>query len=133
MIMDITFPGGARVDASFKGFVVQTDQPVYAGGEGSAPPPFQLFLASIGTCAGIFVLEFCRNRDIPTEGIRMQQIVETDPETRQVARIVIDIILPAGFPERYVAAVKRAADLCAVKRLIQDPPEFAIEARIEEE
>ena len=131
MIMDITFPGGARVDASFKNFVVQTDQPIYAGGEGSAPPPFQLFLASLATCAGIFVLEFCRQRDIPTAGIRMQQIVETDPETRQVARIAIDIALPADFPERYVGAVQRAADLCSVKKLIEDPPEFAVEARIE--
>jgi ribosomal protein S12 methylthiotransferase accessory factor len=131
MIMDITFPGGARVDASFKGFTVQTDQPVYAGGEGSAPPPFQLFLASIGTCAGIFVLNFCRQRDIPTDGIRMQQSVETDPETRKVSRIAIDIALPADFPERYVGAVKRAADLCSVKKLIEKPPEFAVEARIE--
>jgi ribosomal protein S12 methylthiotransferase accessory factor len=112
---------------------VQTDQPVYAGGEGSAPPPFQLFLASIGTCAGIFVLNFCRQRDISTEGIRMQQIVETDPETRKVSRIVLDIQLPADFPERYVGAVKRAAELCSVKKLIENPPEFAIEARIEAE
>jgi len=131
MIMDITFPGGARVDASFKNFIVETDQPVYAGGEGSAPPPFQLFLASLGTCAGIFVLNFCRQRDIPTDGIRMQQIIETDPETRKVARIAIDITLPADFPARYVGAVKRAADLCSVKKLMEEPPEFAVEARIE--
>jgi putative redox protein len=133
MIMDITFPGGARVDARFKDFVVHTDQPAYAGGEGSAPPPFQLFLASIGTCAGIFVLNFCRTRDIPTEGIHIQQTVETDPETREVTRIALEITLPAGFPERYVGAVVRAADLCSVKKLIEDPPKFAVEAHIEEE
>lgn len=130
MIMEITFPGGARVDATFGNFTVHTDQPAYAGGEGTAPSPFLLFLASLGTCAGIFVLNLCRQRDIPTAGIRIEQSVETDPETREVTRIALSIALPAGFPERYVGAVVRAAELCAVKKLIENPPEMIVQAHI---
>ena len=71
MEMVIDFPGGARVDAHFGLFTVGTDQPPQGGGEGSAPTPFELFLSSIGTCAGIYVLGFCRQRSLPTDGIRI--------------------------------------------------------------
>lgn len=71
MEMTISFPGGSRVDASFDGFTVPTDQPVMGGGEGSAPTPFAVFLSSIGTCAGIYVLGFCKQRALPTDGIRI--------------------------------------------------------------
>ena len=64
----IDFPGGARVDAHFGPYTVKTDQPPSGGGQGSAPAPFSLFLASIGTCAGIYVLGFCRQRGLPTDG-----------------------------------------------------------------
>ena len=71
MEMRIRFPGGTKVDAAFLGHVVHTDQPPASGGEGSAPSPFDLFVASIGTCAGYYVLAFCRKREIPTDGIEL--------------------------------------------------------------
>lgn len=71
MEMIIDFPGGAKVDAHFGSYTVKTDQPPAGGGEGSAPAPFEIFLASIGTCAGIYVLGFCRQRGLPTDGIRI--------------------------------------------------------------
>ncbi len=130
MNMEITFPGGARVDAAFRDFVIKTDQPPRGGGEGSAPTPFNLFLASIGTCAGIYVLSFCQKRDIPTEGIRIRQSTEKDPETRMIKRVNMDIDLPPDFPERYTAALIRSAQLCAVKKHMEKPPEFDIRTHI---
>lgn len=128
MDMHITFPGGKRVNAEFGNFVVETDQAPRAGGEGAAPEPFTTFLASLGTCAGIYVLGFCQARNIPTEGLELVQHTEYDREARRLSRIQIDIRVPAGFPEKYLEAVKRAADQCAVKKVIFDPPEFVITA-----
>jgi putative redox protein len=132
MNMEITFPGGARVDATFGDFVVKTDQPWQAGGENSAPTPFALFLASIGTCAGIYVSGFCRQRDIPTDDIRIRQSLEFNPLTRMVQRINLDIDLPPGFPEQYTSALIRSAELCAVKKHMESPPEFKIRTHIVE-
>ena len=130
MEMEITFPGGARVDAALDGFVIQTDQPPSEGGEGSAPTPFSLFLASIGACAGIYVLSFCRHRGIPTENIRIQQRTEGDFEKQQVHSVTLDILLPPEFPAKYARAVARMAEMCAVKKHLDDPPTFKIEAHI---
>jgi len=130
MEMEITFPGGARVDAAFDDFVIQTDQPPSDGGEGSAPTPFSLFLASIGACAGIYVLSFCRHRGIPTENIRIQQRMEGDFEKQQVHSVTLDILLPPEFPAKYARAVARMAEMCAVKKHLDDPPTFKIEAHI---
>ncbi len=122
----IDFPGGLRVDAHFGPFTVQTDQPIQGGGQGSAPTPFATFLASLGACAGIYVLGFCRQRDLPTEGIRLVQRVEIDPATGAACKVALEIQLPQGFPEKYKAAVIRAADQCAVKKFIEHPPTFEI-------
>lgn len=124
--LTITFPGGKRVDAELAGRLIQTDQHPDAGGEGGAPEPFSLFLASIGTCAGIYVLGFCQARGLPTEGIRLTQRGVFDPATRALGRVEIDIHLPPTFPEKYRAALIRAADRCAVKKAIQAQPEFAV-------
>jgi putative redox protein len=132
MNMEITFPGGAKVDATFGDFVVKTDQPWQAGGENSAPTPFALFLASIGTCAGIYVSGFCRQRNIPTDDIRIRQTLEYNPFTRMVQRINLDIDLPPDFPEQYTAALIRSAELCAVKKHMESPPEFKIRTHIAE-
>jgi putative redox protein len=126
MELVIDFPGGARVDAHFGPYTVQTDQPPYAGGEGSAPTPFATFLASIGACAGIYVLGFCQRRGIPTDGLRLIQRVEAVPATGMVRTIQLDIELPAGFPERYREAVIRAAEQCMVKKHFEHPPAFEI-------
>ena len=104
MDMIVSFPGGLKVDAEYKGFTVTTDQPEGEGGENSAPSPFDLFFHSLGTCAGFYVLSFCRERNIPTDTIRVVLTTERDRETRMVTQINIDIQLPAGFPEKYVKA-----------------------------
>lgn len=124
--MIIDFPGGARVDAHFDGFTVATDQPPYAGGQGSAPAPFSLFLASLGTCAGIYVLGFCRQRGLPAEGIRLVQRMESDPVTHMISKIELEIQLPPNFPEKYKDAVIRTAEQCAVKKHIENPPQMVV-------
>jgi putative redox protein len=120
--MKITFPGGKRVDAFYKGFHIETDQPVYQGGEGSAPAPFDLFLVSIGTCAGIYVLSFCQNRNIPTEDLALTMQSERNPDTKRIERISIDIHLPAEFPAKYTNAVIKSVNGCAVKVYLHNPP-----------
>lgn len=126
MEMVIDFPGGARVDAHFGPYAVKTDQPPYGGGSGSAPTPFATFLASIGTCAGIYVLGFCQQRGIPTQGIRIVQSLEANPLNGMVGKVLLDIQLPPEFPEKYKSAVIRAADQCAVKKHFEYPPSFEI-------
>ncbi len=130
--MSITIGSGKKVDAEFGGFVIHTDQSRQAGGEGTAPEPFALFLASIGTCAGIFVSSFCQNRAIPTEGIRLVQTHSPRESGPGIGRIEIAIEVPRDFPEKYLDAVVNAANLCAVKRHIQDPPDFAVRAVVKD-
>ncbi len=129
MEMIIDFPGGARVDAHFGPFTVPTDQPSY-NEQASAPTPFATFLASIGTCAGIYVLGFCQQRGISAEGVRLVQSLEVNRMTGMVSKIKLDIQLPPTFPEKYKSAVIRAADQCAVKKHFENPPKFEIEANI---
>jgi ribosomal protein S12 methylthiotransferase accessory factor len=124
--MSVSFPGGKRVDADYNGFTIRTDQPPRAGGEGSAPQPFDLFLASIATCAGIYVKGFCDSRQIPTGGLGLEMEIVPDPATHRIAKLVLEIRLPAGFPETHREAVIRAADQCAVKKHMFAPPEFEI-------
>ena len=124
--MIVSFPGGKRVDASFEGFKVETDQSEKNGGAGAAPEPFDLFLASLATCAGIYVLGFCQNRNIPTDGIRLVQQLERDAEGK-ILTITIRIEVPPAFPEKYHEALVRVAAKCAVKKTIESPPKFAIE------
>lgn len=129
MEMIIDFPGGAKVDAHFDPFIVQTDQPPRAGGEGSAPMPFDLFLASIGTCAGIYVLGFCRKRNIPTEGVRIIQHVHYNSTDGMVDKIDLEIQVPPSFPREYHSALIRSAELCKVKKTLEQPPQFEIVTR----
>ena len=126
MEMEITFPGGARVDASFNGLSVKTDQPARGGGSGSAPTPFAMFLASIGTCAGIYVLGFCQQRGLPTQDIKIIQRMASDPATGLVGKIGLEIQLPPDFPDKYKAAVIKSAEQCAVKKHLEHPPVFEI-------
>lgn len=130
MEMIIDFPGGAKVDAHFGEFTVKTDQPPAGGGEDSAPSPFSLFLASIGTCAGIYVLGFCRQRGISTEGIRIVQRMRRNPMTGMTEKIDLEIQVPPDFPEKYTPALIRAAEQCAVKKHIETPPEFGVFTKV---
>lgn len=115
MSMQIVFPGGTRVDAHYKGFVISTDQAAGDGGTSAAPSPFDLFLSSLGTCAGYFVLVFCQRRSLPTEGLSLALDAVRDAEGHRIARVEIVVSLPEGFPAEYVAACVRAAEQCAVK------------------
>lgn len=124
--IQITFPGGKRVDAHYDTFHVETDQPPELGGEGAAPAPYDLFLASLATCAGIYVLGFCQARKLPTEGIRLVQKHELDPETHLVKGVRMELTLPPGFPEHYRAAIVRSALNCKVKKSIATPPSFDV-------
>jgi ribosomal protein S12 methylthiotransferase accessory factor len=126
MEMVIDFPGGARVDAHFGPYIVHTDQPPQGGGEGSAPTPFAVFLSSVGACAGIYVLGFCKQRGLPTEGIRLIQRLEVDRFSGMVSKVFLDIELPPSFPEKYRDAVIRSAEQCAVKKHFEKPPKFEI-------
>lgn len=124
--MKITFEGSKKVIAEHNGHRIVTDQPVRGGGEGSAPAPFDLFLASLGTCAGIYVKSFCDQRGIPTDGISLEQEMKFDPATHLITHIDIIIKLPASFPEKYRDAVVNAAGLCAVKRHLHHPPAMKV-------
>jgi ribosomal protein S12 methylthiotransferase accessory factor len=124
--MRVYSPGGKKVYADFDGFTVQTDQPSRGGGDGSAPSPFEMFLASLGTCAGIFVLGFCQQRGIDSTGLEIVQSMELNPATRLVSTVNMEIKLPQGFPEKYHSALIQAAKLCTVKKHLETPPGFNI-------
>jgi putative redox protein len=126
MQMEIKLEGKKKVNAHFGNYILKTDQPVEAGGDGSAPAPFDLFLASIGTCAGIYVKGFCDQRGIPSENIRIIQTMEYDHSTRLIGKITLDIQLPSDFPEKYRDAVINVANLCAVKKHLMHPPEIEV-------
>ncbi|MFO7460462.1 MAG: OsmC family protein [Desulfatiglandales bacterium] len=126
--IDVTFPGGKRVDAAIGGMMIRTDQTVENGGTGTAPEPLQLFLASIATCAGIYALEFCQARQIPSENMALSMSCEFDEKKQFIQRLHIDLKVPPDFPERYKKAVIRVMDLCSVKKHIMKPPEFVLTA-----
>lgn len=130
MEMEIRFPGGKKVDAAYNGFTVKTDQPEAEGGDGSAPQPYDLFLASIGTCAGIYVVYFCEERGIDTTGIKMRLETDWNAEQHLTEAVRIRIDLPRGVPEKYKKAILKTAGLCTVKRNILQPPRFSITAEI---
>lgn len=133
MEIKITFPGRKKVDAEMNGYVIRTDQPVKYGGDASAPSPFDYFLASIGTCAGIYVLSFCEERKIPSEGISLVQRLEYgEKETGKkfIEKIVIEITVPPSFPEKYRKTLIKVADQCAVKKAIMNPPKFEVKTQV---
>ena len=129
MEMKISFPGGSRVDADFNGFKVPTDQALESGEPGSAPEPYDLFVASLGTCAGIYALSFCQERGLSTEGLAIEVIAEKNDKSGLFTRIEMEISLPADFPKRYHKAICRTAGLCTVKRSLATPPAFNISAK----
>ncbi len=122
MAMTVTFTGGQRVRADYEGLTIDTDQ------DGTMPAPFDLFLASLATCAGYYALAFMQQREIDTSGARVVMDWDRDPATRLIGVIRITLELPAGFPDKYREAVIRAMDQCAVKRHLDDPP--AIETSV---
>jgi len=126
MDMEINFPGGKKVNAEYKGFTIKTDQSTREGGDASAPEPFTLFLASIGTCAGIYVLNFCQNRNIPSDEIKIFLKLKKNKDTHMIENIIFDINLPKSFPDSYLKAMIRAINLCTVKKHLDKPPKLEI-------
>ncbi len=121
--IEARFPGGKRVDAYSGGeLLLRTDQPIDGGGEGTAPGPYEAFLASLATCAGYYVLEFCRARGLSTDGLSLLQRVDVDEATHLPRKISIELALPPGFPEKYRTAIVRAAEGCKVKKTIARMP-----------
>jgi ribosomal protein S12 methylthiotransferase accessory factor len=125
--IQVNFTGGKRIQAKVGDFTIQTDQPVKYGGEASAPAPFDLFLASLATCAGIFAWNFCESRKISSEGMDLRMECISDEKKKMITKIVFRLSLPEGFPEKYRSGILRAIELCAVKRHMHETPEFSIE------
>ncbi len=126
MELEVYFDGNKKVNARIGNVEVKTDQPVKAGGEGTAASPFEIFLAAIGTCAGIYVKGFCDQRGISTEGLTLKQTHHYNKEKRMIGKIEITVIYPEGFPEKYKPALEKVIDQCAVKKHLFDPPEFVV-------
>ncbi|OEU65989.1 MAG: osmotically inducible protein OsmC [Desulfobacterales bacterium PC51MH44] len=124
--IEVSFPGGKKVDGKIENMIIKTDQPIKDGGEGTAPEPFQLFLMSIATCAGIYALDFCQAREFGTKDMTLTMNCEFDSSGRVCQKLIIDLKVPAGFPEKYKKAIVRTMDLCSVKKHIINPPEFEI-------
>lgn len=124
--MTVTFPGGKKVTAHYDGFDIVTDQGVDSGGEGTAPEPFDFFLASLATCAGYYVLKFCESRSIPTDKISLHESWVRN-EDKRLERIDIRLQVPPEFPTKYHKALVRAADACSVKKTLADPPQITTE------
>ena len=130
-MMNVSFPGGVAVEARFGNHSVLTDQPAPLGGD-AAMSPFDLFLASIATCMGFYALRFCQERGISTEGIRIVQTPIANPLTGMINEIKLEIQVPPDFPEKYYASLVKSAELCAVKKHLQDPPSFNIVTKMVE-
>jgi ribosomal protein S12 methylthiotransferase accessory factor len=125
--LEINFPDGKKVDIRIGNFLINTDQSIKRGGQASAPEPFDLFLASMAGCAGIFALGFCHSRDIPTEGLGLEMDWEREDQPPHAAKVTFRLTLPEGFPEKYRNSILKAIDLCTVKHYINNAPEFNIE------
>ena len=123
-MVEVSFPGGKKVDAHMKGFTINTDQPIAGGGENSAPSPFDLFLASIATCAGIYAVSFCQSKDLSTEGLKLELDGERDSETGLIGKMTLSLTLPEGFPDKYKNAMQKSMELCTVKKHLANPPSF---------
>lgn len=121
----IELVGRRRIDATVHGHLIRTDQPIERGGDGRAPAPFDLFLASIGTCAGITIQAFCAKRDLPFEDIALVERVALD-DHGVLTSVDIEIRLPASFPARYVGALEKAVATCPVARSLLAKPTFAV-------
>jgi putative redox protein len=126
MEMEIILGENQKVIAKYKGFEIITDQPEKAGGENSAPSPFDFFLISIGACAGWYVKFFCQQRKLSEEGIKVFMTTHRNTESRMIEKMDIDIRLPQDFPDKYLDAVVKAAGACTVKKHITNAPEFSI-------
>jgi len=128
MEIKVNFLENRRLEAKFDDFSVVSDQPIRYKGDGSAPGPFDLFLASSALCAAHFIRVYCLARDIPTEKIRLSQNNIVDPEDRYNQIFRIQVELPEDLPEKHRKGILRSAERCTVKRVVQKDPIFRIES-----
>lgn len=124
--IDVAFNGNMQISAAIDDFIIATDQSVKEGGDGTAPNPFQLFLASMATCAGVYAKRFCETRKLETKGLGLRIICDYAEKGFKVEKITYEISLPEGFPEKYKAPLIRAVDLCTVKKHVTEAPDFEI-------
>ena len=127
MQIKVNFLDNLRLEAKFDDFTVVADQPIRYKGDGSAPGPFDYFLASSALCAAYFVKLYCQTRDIPTENIRLSQNNIVDPENRYNQIFKIQVELPESISEKDRQGILRSIDRCTVKKVVQTGPEFVIE------
>lgn len=127
MEIKVNFLDNLRLEAKFDDFTVVADQPIRYKGDGSAPGPFDYFLASSALCAAYFVKLYCQTRDIPTENIRLSQNNIVDPENRYQQIFKIQVELPADISEKDRQGILRSIERCTVKKVVQTGPEFVIE------
>ncbi|AZC17748.1 MULTISPECIES: OsmC domain/YcaO domain-containing protein [Pseudomonas] len=127
MEIKVNFLDNLRLEAKFDDFTVVADQPIRYKGDGSAPGPFDYFLASSALCAAYFVKLYCQTRDIPTDNIRLSQNNIVDPENRYNQIFKIQVELPADISEKDRQGILRSIDRCTVKKVVQTGPEFVIE------
>jgi len=127
MEITVSFLDNLRLKAKFDDFTITTDQPIRYKGNGTAPSPFDYFLASSALCAAYFVKLYCLSRDIPTDDIRVSQNNIIDPENRYNQTFHIQVELPSSISERDRLGILRSADRCTVKKVIQQDPEFKID------
>ena len=122
----LAFPGGKKVEVIYGNHHVLTDQPLENGGDDEAMAPFDLFLASIISCSGIFALSFLQKRGLPTEGLQIRMIPNWNEEEHRITELQIEVDTPPDFPEKYRGALEKVLDACTVKRHMMLPPEFNI-------
>lgn len=120
-----SFPGGKRVLAHLGDQVIATDQTVANGGEGTAPEPFSLFLASLATCAGLFAFEFCQARKVDTTDLKVELVCDWDEPAHRYTSLELRVTPPKALPEKFYKALERSVNLCSVKRHLLTPPELS--------
>jgi ribosomal protein S12 methylthiotransferase accessory factor len=122
--MKINFTGGKKVDIIYKNFIIKTDQPIRHGGKNTNPEPFSLFIASIGACIGFYILSFCQERNIETKKINLLLQTKKNNQTNMIEQIDIKINLHKNFPEKYIKTMIKVANLCTVKKHLENPPKI---------
>jgi len=124
MDIEIKILDGVKLEAKLADHTINSDQPKDGGGEGTAPNPFEYFVASIGLCVGHYINIFCKQREIPTENIKITEKTSRNNEGKMI--FSIEVKLPSDFPEKYKDTVLKAAESCAVKKAIQSQPVFEL-------
>lgn len=126
MEIKITLSDNKKVNAQIGKHTIYTDQPLSSGGDGTAPSPIVLFLASLGTCAGFYIKSFCDSRGISTDNIEIIQKVNYDNATNKISKVIIEVQLPKDFPDKYKESVLLSTNQCAVKQYLNNP--FEVES-----